>query len=502
VTANYPNVPERVTVTTTYTDSHTGKKKVLSEVPQYILTPKAAPAPHINGGLAFGVRPGSPVLYKIAASGQKPMRYEVEGLPAGLKLDAAKGIITGKLDKEGDYKMKLKVSNAAGTDVRDFTIKVGEALALTPPMGWNSWNVWGLHVSEQRVLETMQAFIDKGLIDYGFTYINIDDAWQPKERNADGTITPNEKFPNMKALADKLHAEGMKLGIYSSPGRLTCGEYLGSLHHEAQDAKSYADWGIDYLKYDWCFYKEVFEEDRDFSTYAHMKPYKLMEKELRKQNRDIIYSLCQYGNADVWQWGRIVDANSWRTTGDINDSWNSLYNIGFQKQRKLYPYAGPGHWNDPDMLIVGIVGWGADMRPTRLTVDEQYTHITLWCLLDSPLLVGCDMANLDDFTVSLLSNSEVLEVNQDLLGRQAKPVLTDGDIEVWAKEMSDGSQALGIFNLGDKDKKIDVASVLKKAEINASNQMVRDLWRQQDRGLETLTSYLLPTHGTLMLRVK
>jgi hypothetical protein len=447
----------------------------------------------------FGIRPGSPFLFKIAASGDKPMHYAVKNLPQGLSLDAETGIITGKLNQKGDYKMTFVATNAKGKSEREFTVKVGNTIALTPPMGWNSWNCWGPSVTDAKVRSSAQALIDKGLIDYGWTYINVDDFWEAEERNPDGTIGSNKNFPSMKGLGDWLHANGLKYGVYSSPGDRTCGGCLGSYSYEDKDAKSYAEWGVDYLKHDWCSYESVFSEEGDKSTYAYIKPYITMQKQLLAQNCDIVYSLCQYGMKDVWQWGRAVDANSWRTTGDIVDTWESLYDIGFLQQDGLYPYAGPGYWNDPDMLIVGRVGWGASLHPTRLTTDEQYTHISLWCLLASPLLIGCDIAAMDDFTRSLLTNSEVLDVNQDSLGKQAKKIKENGNIQIWAKEMEDGSHAIGIFNLGETDDSYTVD--FKSLGFNTIKE-IRDLWRQKNLTAGSSISVKIPTHGVYLWKIK
>lgn len=480
-----------------FTEKQSGRKISEEESMPYILTPAPAANPRINGAQMSGVRPGSPFLYKIAATGKKPLQYAAAGLPQGLKIDGTTGIISGTIQTAGEYTVKLTVSNSLGRDERNLTIKAGDLIGLTPAMGWNSWNCWGLSVTTDKVKGSAQALIDKGLIDHGWTYINIDDGWESQQRNADGTIGTNKKFPDMKALGDWLHSHGLKFGIYSSPGRLTCGGYLGSLGHEQQDAQTYNSWGIDYLKYDWCSYSEV--AGGDTSREAYVKPYAVMQKALREQPRDIYYSLCQYGMGDVWKWGGQVDANSWRTTGDITDTWASLYDIGF-RQYKISYYAGPGRWNDPDMLIVGKVGWSGTLRQTRLTPNEQYTHITLWSLLSSPLLIGCDISRMDDFTLSLLTNDEVIAVNQDVLGKQAHMVYNGGGYQVYVKELADGSKAVGIFNLTEKYNPVSIPwSELKIGQVTH----VRDLWRQRDlTDVKPVFSYTLAPHGTVMMKVK
>lgn len=483
----------------TYQDNATGRTLSGKYTPRYILTPETPEKPVINSALRFGVRPGSPIIYRIPVSGVRPMKFSVTKLPDGVKLDSENGILSGSLQSIGEYTMTIKAENAKGSAEKQFTIVVGDKIALTPPMGWNSWNCWGLSVSQEKVISSAQAILDKGLADYGYSYINVDDAWEAAKRNDDGTIATNDKFPDMKGLGDWLHSHGFKFGIYSSPGHITCGGYLGSIDHEKQDAETYNKWGVDYLKYDWCGYAKRYAEEGDHTTPAFIKPYLKMQYYLRQQPRDIFYSLCQYGMADVWRWGEFVDANSWRTTGDITDTWESMYDIGFRRQKNLYPYAQPGHWNDPDMLIVGKVGWSANLRDSRLTVDEQYTHISLWSLLASNLLIGCDVAQMDEFTKRLLCNNEVIAVNQDILGKQAKQEVVDGDIQIWKRVLYDGSYAVGIFNVGDEDVNVDLAKYFSKLGIK-SLKSVRDLWRQKDLSTSDV-KYYLPSHGVKYIKV-
>jgi len=350
-------------------------------------------------------------------------------------------------------------------------------------------------VSDEKVRASAKVMLEK-LSDHGWSYINIDDGWQDK-RNDKGEILPNNKFPDMKGLADYVHGLGLKMGIYSSPGTLTCGGYAASYQHEEQDARTYAQWGIDYLKYDWCSYSQVAPPSPSLEDYK--KPYFVMREALNKNNRDIIYSLCQYGMGDVWKWGAEVGGNSWRTTGDITDTWASLSSIGFV-QDKSSAFSKPGHFNDPDMLIVGKVGWGPGLHDTRLTPDEQYTHISLWSLLSAPLLIGCDLSQSDDFTLSLLSNDEVLAIDQDALGKQARKMLEKDSWQVWVKELDDGTKAIGIFNLGDKALKetFHFSDIQLPAHLK-----FRDVWRQQDLGVFTNSySGSIPSHGVLLLKAK
>lgn len=491
-----------VRIRTTFTDAASKKSISGSYSPKYILTPKAPESPRFNTTGVFGARPKSPIIYRIPVSGVRPMKFTIKNLPNGLKLDEEKGVLSGSLSRGGDYHLNIVAENAKGKAEMDFTLRIGDnKMAQTPPMGWNSWNCWGLSITQDRVISSAQALIDKGLADYGYSYINIDDGWEAPERNADGTIAVNEKFPSMKNLGDWLHGEGLKFGIYSSPGDLTCGGYLGSIDHEKQDAESYNSWGIDYLKYDWCGYGKKHNTERDNQTVASfVRPYLLMEKYLREQPRDIFYSLCQYGMADVWKWGHAVDANSWRTTGDIADTWESMYDIGFKRNESTYPYAQPGHWNDPDMLIVGKVGWSDNLRDSRLTPDEQYTHISLWSIMASNMLIGCDIAQMDDFTVALLCNHEVNAINQDILGKQGKRAVEDGDIQIWTRELSDGTRAIGIFNVGTEDATVNLAKYSNVLNIN-NLKTVRDLWRQKDLSTTNL-SYKIAKHGVRLLKVK
>ena len=492
---------QMVRITATFTESKTGLSTTTQYIPKYILTPAAPAEPRFNTTPLYGVRPGSPIHFRFGVSGEKPMKFSSDDLPNGLAINPDNGALSGKLDRPGSYTFTVKAKNAKGEQTQKFTIRCGSKIALTPPMGWNSWNCWGLSVTQDKVISSSKALIEKGLADYGYCYMNIDDGWEAPKRNADGTIAVNEKFPNMKELGDWLHSEGLKFGIYSSPGDLTCGGYLGSIDHELQDAESYNSWGIDYLKYDWCGYGRKHRTEPDNQTVAsYVRPYLLMERCLRQQPRDIFYSLCQYGMAEVWKWGHAVDANSWRTTGDITDTWESLYDIGFGQQPDLYPYAQPGHWNDPDMLIVGKVGWSNNLRDSRLTPDEQYTHISLWTLLASNMLIGCDIAQMDEFTVSLLCNHEVNAVNQDFLGKQAQRVVLDGSIQIWSRPLSDGSYAVGIFNVGPSDARVDFKKYFKEMGIS-SLQSVRDLWRQQNLST-TDVNYFIPTHGVKYLKIR
>lgn len=490
---------------------------VFAQVAPVSLTPPSPPTPQIHGAQVFGVHPGSPFLFTVAATGDRPMTFSAEALPAGLALDTATGRITGTAPPAGDYAVTLHAKNALGETQRHLLIKAGATLALTPPMGWNSWNCFAGSVSDVKIRAAADAMVKSGLINHGWSYVNIDDYWQVKptskdeslrgpERDADGTILPNPRFPDMKGLAQYIHDRGLKAGLYSSPGPYTCGGCTGSYQHEEQDARQYAAWGFDYLKYDWCTYSHIYQTADGLNGLK--KPYQVMAAALAQGNRDIVFSFCQYGMGDVWKWGAETGGNSWRTTDDIRDTWGSMM-WNASRGKDIATYAGPGHWNDPDMLVVGKVGWGGQQHATRLTPDEQYTHISLWCLQAAPLLIGCDLTQLDPFTLGLLTNDEVIEVDQDPLGKAARKIIattmplpetTTVPIEIWARPLGDGAMAVGLFNTGT----IPLTSPVYWNLLGLKGpQAVRDLWRQKDLGTfdEKFESPTIPPHGVLLVRL-
>ena len=511
------------------------------------LTPLPSPAPRINGPSVIGVRPDAPFLYSIPATGDRPMQFSVTDLPSGLSMDAATGRITGSVKERGEYRVVLAAKNSLGTSTKPFRIVVGDQIALTPPMGWNSWNCWGGQVSQDQVLRSAKALVAAGLDRHGWTFVNIDDGWQGQRGGPFMGIQSNKKFPDMKALGDQIHALGLKFGIYSTPWRGSYEGHIGSScdrpdgiydwiasgnHNEVmrivktdaaydqlvggaqneekrktskqgqevtakrrsnwkhgavpffqQDAKQWAAWGIDYLKYDWHPIDVPHTE--------------AMAKALRSTGRDIVYSLSNSADAAQGaEWARL--ANLWRTTGDINDTWKSMSAIGFEQQAKWLSFSGPGHYNDPDMLVVGWVGWG-NPHPTKLTPDEQYTHISLWCMLSAPLLIGCDLEKLDSFTLGLLTNDEVLEIDQDALAKSAHCITPSGEAKVYVKELADGTKAVGLFNTGSKT---ITATLDWKAAGLKGPQQLRDLWRQKNIGtFDARYSAEIPSHGVLLMKV-
>jgi alpha-galactosidase len=364
-------------------------------------------------------------------------------------------------------------------------------LARTPPMGWNSWNKFGHSIDDAAVRGVADAMVKSGMRDAGYVYINIDDTWEAG-RDAQGNIQTNKKFPDMKALADYVHSKGLKLGIYSSPGPNTCAGYEGSYGHEEQDAKTYSAWGIDYLKYDWCGARILYKDEEMQAVYQKMGDA------LLATGRPIVYSLCQYGRNDVWKWGADVGGNLWRTTGDIRDTWESMQHIGFSQDEHA-PYAKPGHWNDPDMLEIGN---------GHMTDTEYRTHMSLWSMLSAPLIAGNDLRDMTPAIHDILTNREVIAIDQDMAGKQATRAWRSeenkmDDQQIWVKQLADGGQAIALLNRSDKDAKITV----KWADlgIKATPKHVRDLWEHKDVKLDkksTEYSTTVPGHGVVLLRIK
>lgn len=556
------------------------------------LTPKPAPTPRINGARVFGVRPGNPFLFRVPVTGLRPMTFSAVGLPSGLTLDAANGIITGRTDAIGDHRVAITASNRSGSATAVLLLSVGPRLCLTPPMGWSSWNCFGRQVNRDKIRAIAQALIDTGLADHGYAYINIDDGWEGG-RDAEGNLQAHAGMGDMADLAAGLHRNGLKLGIYSSPGTLTCERFAGSYGHEAQDVATFASWGVDYLKYDWCSYQQIqkiilidrcaallkpdraaearrlvresFVLDvlrappghmpasravqelekhlaglasaeelraliaanaglegeavvpriktvrerlgalmaearrRDAGAVAAIEadipkePFRIMGRLLAGSGRDIIFSINSWARDPsrdpVWSWAPAFGCHLWRTGGDMGAKWKDIERVGFS-QMGLEKWAGPGHWNDPDMLQVGN---------GSLSPEENIAHMTLWCLLSAPLIIGCDLTRASPFILSVLGNDEVIAVNQDPLGRQGARVHQDGDAELWSKPLADGDLAVALFNRGAAP--VRIAASWKHLGISGK-QVVRDLWRQKDLGtFDGQFDSAVPPRGVVLVKI-
>jgi len=471
--------------------------------PTYILTPADKPTPKINSAKIIGVRPGNPFLYTIAATGIRPMQFSANNLPKGLTLSSKTGIITGIVKDRGTYTSTIHAKNKLGEAAQTLVIKIGDTISLTPPIGWNGWNAWEAKLDREKVIASAEAVVAKGLRDHGWSYINIDDSWQGKREGPDTALQPNAKFPDIKGMVDYIHSLGLKAGLYSTPYVASYGGYVGAssdsvkggetfeqikknkqfYHHigpfkfETNDAKQMAKWGFDFLKYDWRI--DVASTERMWDA-------------LKKSGRDIVFSLSNNAPFEkVNDWNRV--SNMYRTGPDIKDSWTSLFLTSFTLD-KWAPYSGPGHWMDPDMMIVGNVSIGPILHPTRLTPDEQYSHISMFSLLAAPMLIGCPIEQIDAFTLNLLTNDEVIAVNQDPLGKPARLVKEVNGIQIWLKQLLDGSVAVGLFNTGGYG--TNPASYFNWGNETAASfnfdfssiglngkYTVRDLWQQKNIGV-------------------
>ena len=368
-------------------------------------------------------------------------------------------------------------------------------VAQTPPMGWNSWNYFAGKVTDRDIRNAADEIVASGMKDAGYVYINIDDTWEG-ERGADGVLQSNSKFPDMKALADYVHSKGLKLGIYSSPGPKTCAGFAGSLGHETQDAEMYASWGIDYLKYDLCSYiPAVMEKQAPNDRAGQMRlmedAYLKMGHALRRTGRPIVYSLCQYGWDAVWEWGPKVGANLWRTTGDIEPRWQSIYSI-LNEQAGLARYAAPGHWNDPDMLEVGN---------GRLTLAENRSHFSMWSMLAAPLLAGNDLPNMKPEIKAILTNSGVIAIDQDKLGREATRAYSEGEVDVWTRHLAGGAMAVAILDAGS-DRYSSHPFHLDLARLGLHGpQAGKDLWSGKEITLTPNMPIEIGSHDILLVRI-
>lgn len=443
------------------------------------MPPKGPETPRITGARVFGVRPGSPFLFTVTASGRKPITLDVKGLPAGLKFDPKSGSITGKLNERGEFKVMLTAENELGKNERELKIVVGDKIALSPPMGWNSWLAYLHDVDQEKIEKTAELMVSLGLKDHGYLYVNIDDTWQGERTGKDMALQANQKFPDMKGLCDKIHSLGLKAGIYHTPWMASFGRYRGGTALTAepdgpwsrdkakfsvgpvsflnQDARQFGEWGFDYVKWDWHPHEP--------------KEIIAVGDALEQSGRDMVSSLSNRAiidHAEVYK----KHAQAWRTTNDCLGRWIFLNTICFGQDRWV-EHVGPGNWPDLDLLVVGYC-W---KRPVTLTPDEQYLQMTMECLMGSPLLISSDLEKIDEFSLRLLTNDEVIEINQDPLGKAARRKLSRDGLEVYVKDLEDGSKAVGFFNRNREPMKETVA--LKDLGLEGKYK-VRDLWKRED----------------------
>jgi alpha-galactosidase len=515
-----------------------------------ILTPAAVKSPKINGAAVFGVRPGKPIYYHMSVSGVKPMQYAAKGLPQGIKIDPKTGWLTGKAPLEkANYQITLQASNRSGKTERKFTLTVGETICLTPPMGWNSWYVQSEGVSEKAIREMATAMEEKGLDQYGFTYINIDDCWIGKRDPKTKAIQANSKFTDMKAMAQFVNSKGFKLGIYSTTWMSTFAGFIGgtapnpegdysefflpeseiinpsqffgrhpSSHKRGlakvgpywfvdRDAKQFAEWGIDYVKYDWTEGPLEKQKNGEYkrNEVGYLKKTDSITKrfynDFKALDRDIVISLSP--STPVNEDGLTSKyCNLWRLTKDIKSNWEDLKRPFGAEMLDRYKLTKPGLYGDLDMLQIGPLGKPNRAEkvfvPSPLTASEQYFQVTLWCILTQPLLLSCNIPTMDDFDLNLVKNSEVLAVNQDPLVKQGYRIESkEGNYEIWAKDLSDGSKALAFFNLADEEQELSIT-----ADKLGKKGKLLDLWRQKDIGeFNSELKVKVNAHGTALFKV-
>jgi alpha-galactosidase len=460
----------------------------------YVLTPNPGPAPRLNGPLVYGARPGRPFLYRLPAQGTRPMRFAARDLPSSLRLDPQTGIITGTTPPRGEYAITLHARNNSGEATRAFRLVSGDTLSLTPQMGWNHWYAHYNRITDAMMREAADIMIRTGMADVGYEFVNIDDCWMNAEadarrkpdpqrigpfRDAQGRLLPNAHFPDMPGLATYIHGLGLKAGLYTSPGPKTCAGYAGAWQHEAQDARLFADWGYDFLKYDWCSYRNVVTNPPSLEDMK--RPYILMGELLKNQSRDIVFNLCQYGMGEVWKWGAEVGGHSWRTAGDLGFELDRIFEVAL-KNCEHRAWQKPGAWNDPDYLQIGYIGnarGGGLPEPCNLTPTEQYSFMSLWALMAAPLFYSGDLTRLDEFTLNVLCAPEVIAVNQDSLGQCARVVPLEGDAFLLVKDLADSTKAVGLANAGETP--VTITARWNAVGV-AGAQPVRDLWRQRELG--------------------
>ena len=460
--------------------------------------------PAINPPYVVGIYPGTPFLHTVGATGPGPITFAAKNLPKSLSIDCNTGIITGTVKKAGQYDITVTATNARVRTTEKITIVAGDTLALTPPMAWMTWNMFAGDISEQLIKEIADAMVATGMRDVGYEYIVIDDLWQGK-RNANGYIAPDPaKFPNgMKALADYVHSKGLKLGIYSDAAEYTCAGAIGSLGYEQKDAQTYADWGIDYLKYDYC--------GAPADTETAIKRYTAMGDALKATGRSMIFAACEWGPRKPWLWAGDAGAHIWRTTWDIRDTWdhgqfdaghNGIINC-LDRHVGLEEYVRPGRWNDPDMIIAGLNGKGGPSNANGAkgcTETEYRSQMSLWCLLAAPLITSNDLRSMDENTLKIITNTEAIAIDQDPMGVAASRIAKDGDLEIWARPLADGSKAVGLLNRGEESAEMTVS--WGQLDINGL-QIVRDVWAPKNKAHAANNEFTteVPSHGVAFLKI-
>jgi alpha-galactosidase len=498
-----------------------------------ILTPAPGPEPRINGPKVYGVRPGKIFLYRIPCQGERPVRFEVTGLPDGISLDAEKGILSGVVPSvKGEYEMVFIAENNSGRDSRPFRLVTGERLALTPPTGWNSWGGHMVHVSHDVMRKAADVFNDRGLADVGFRYVGIDDCWMRTSpemyasrkdatiekhkgfnyegiigeiRDADGNILPNYKFPDMKAMCDHIHSYGLLAGLYSTPGPVTCQNFAGSYQHQKEDADQYARWGFDLIKYDQCsggsILNQMKEADPGFTVDQFWKP---MTDYLLTQDRDILFNLCQYGREDPWKWAPGLGIQSWRIGGDLNHHVDTYFKQAMRIATDLREYSIPGHWNDPDFMYIHRIKdvWKMN-EPSEeipLATNQRYQYVSLWSIICAPFFFSCDINEIDDFTIGLLTNADIVNINQDELGHVAEVIRDKENETVMVKNLADGSIILAVFSRNDLE---EMVIDINWEEIGRDGkQHAYDVWRQKEIGrLRDGISVKLSPQGVGLFRI-